>query len=94
MFERLRELGASVEDVRSGAVSAAPCHSTLTLATKSGILTGITVGDVLEPFETQAAVLKRMTLDGPPARTLEGLPQRLKYVRRSGNRFAVNATSP
>lgn len=93
-FERLRELGASVEDVRSGAVSAALCRSALILAAKGGMLTGITVGDVLELFEAQATVLKRMTAGTEVFYRLlhqlgalgEDAPQNLREVRNRGQR--------
>lgn len=93
-FERLRELGASVEDVRSGAISAALCRGALILAAKGGVLTGITVGDVLELFEAQATVLKRMTAGTEVFYRLlhqlgalgEAAPQNLREVRNRGQR--------
>lgn len=93
-FERLRELGASVQDVRSDSVSAALCRGALILAAKGGKLTGITVGDVLELFEVQATVLKRMTAGTEVFYRLlhqlgalgEVAPQNLREVRNRGQR--------
>ncbi|CAG6394696.1 hypothetical protein SCOCK_290032 [Actinacidiphila cocklensis] len=91
-FERLRELGASLQDVRSPNISAALCRGALILAAKGGTPTGITVGDVLELFETQAAVLQRMTSGTEVFYRLlhqlgalrEAAPQNLREVRNLG----------
>ncbi|MFE4800326.1 hypothetical protein ACFRFL_36215 [Streptomyces sp. NPDC056708] len=93
-FERLRELGTSAQDVRSADVSTALCRSALILAAKGGTLTDITVGDVLELFGAQGAVLKRMTSGTEVFYRLlhqlgalgEDAPQNLREVRNLGQR--------
>ncbi|MEV7304103.1 tyrosine-type recombinase/integrase [Streptomyces clavifer] len=93
-FEHLQELGASAQGVRPTHVSAACCRGALILAAKGGTLADITVGDVLELFETQAAVLKRMTSGTEVFYRLlhqlgalgEAAPRNLREVRNLGQR--------